>query len=119
MREIYWPDWFARVGAIIEDDAVANVVYRAGLWNEALAGGPNAGDETIIGWAGTLDRITPVDPVLLQRVQTHLQKGFFRRRSAAASEMLGTGPPTRRIQAGMLRLRKIDQVSRASRGPRR
>jgi len=114
MREIYWFDWFARVGSLIDDKVMANAVYRAGLWNEALPGSPNAGDETLIGWAGTLDPVRPVDPVLLSYVRAHLLNGFFQRREIAEREALKAGEcPTPRARAGMARLHKIAQAARA------
>lgn len=118
MRELYWVEWFARVGALIEDHSLANRVYLAGLWNEALPGDPQVGDETLIGWAGTLGPFSSVDPDLLRRVRAHLQNGFFGRRYAATLEAMEKGErPTPRTQAGMRRLTRIAALSRTLKSP--
>lgn len=110
MRELYWGEWFARVGTLIEDRATANRVYRAGLWNTELQAGGQASDETLIGWAATLKPSSRVDPDLLRRVREHLQDGFFRRRKLA--HLQAGEPITDRTRAGMRRLYKLAGPSR-------
>lgn len=113
MRELYWVEWFNHVGALVKDNAAANRVYRAGLWNESLPGEPQVGDETLIGWAGTLDPRRSISPKLLNQVREHLKNGFFRRRRKVQFQAVTTGERlTVRTLAGMKRLSGLVTVSR-------